>query len=75
MEAGQLLKRHLNDISTIDPTLFTDAPFSAYVQDLAGYADSYEKALAQVRKREETEKIGFADDVRDKAVGAFNAAL
>ena len=75
MEAGQLLKRHLNDIGTIDPTLLTDVPFSAYVQDLAEFADSYEKALAQVRKNEETEKIGLADDVRDKAVGAFGIAL
>ena len=75
MEAGQLLKRHLNDIGTIDPTLLTDAPFSAYVQDLAGYAENYVKAVAQVRKSEETEKIGLVDDVRDKAVGALGAAL
>lgn len=75
MEAGQLLKRHLNDLSTIDPTLLTDAPFTAYVQVLIGIAGNYEKALAQVRKNEETEKIGLADNVRDNAVGAFAIAL
>lgn len=75
MEAGQLVKRHLNDLGTIDPALLTDAPFNTYVQDLTGYAASYEKALAQVRKSEETEKIGLTDDVRDKAVGAFGIAL
>jgi len=46
MEGGQLMKRHLNDLGTIDPALLTDVPFNAYVKDLNGYADQYEKALA-----------------------------
>lgn len=75
MEAGQLVKRHLNDLSTIDPTLMTDAPFNTYIQELTVFADNYEKALAQVRKNEETEKIVKADDNRDKAGSAFGAAL
>jgi hypothetical protein len=75
MEGGQLMKRHLNDLRAIDPALLTDAPFTAYVKDLTGYADQYEKALAQVRKNEETEKIALADDDRDKALEAFGKAL
>ena len=75
MEGGQLLKRHLNDLRTIDPALLTDGPFNTYVQDLTGYADRYEKALAQVRKSEETEKIGLADNARDRAVEALEKAL
>ena len=75
MEGGQLLKRHLNDLRTIDPALLTDAPFTTYVKDLTGYAEKYEKALAQVRKNEETEKIALADDLRDKALEAFGIAL
>ena len=42
---------------------------------LTGQAETYEKALAQVRANEETEKIAQADDLRDKAVAAFAAAL
>ncbi len=75
MEGGQLMKRHLNDLRSIDPALLTDAPFTTYVQDLTGYAEKYEKALAQVRKNEETEKIMLADNVRDRALDAFGKAL
>ena len=75
MEGGQLIKRHLNDLRTLDPTLLTDAPFHEYVKRLTGQAETYEKALAQVRTNEETEKISQADDLRDKAVAAFAAAL
>src|SRR5665647_645249 len=75
MEGGQLMKRHLNDLRTLDPALLTDVPFTTYVQDLTGYAEKYEKALAQVRKNEETEKIMLADNVRDRALDAFGKAL
>ena len=75
MEGGQLMKRHLNDLGTIDPALLTDVPFNAYVKDLTRYAAQYEKALAQVRKNEETEKIMLADNLRDRALDAFRKAL
>jgi hypothetical protein len=75
MEGGQLMKRHLNDLGTIDPSLLTDAPFNAYLESLQIYADRYEKALALVRKSEETVKIQLADVVRDRAVNAFGKAL
>jgi len=75
MEGGQLMKRHLNDLGTIDPNLLTDLPFNAYLKALVDYADRYEKALALVRKSEETEKIQLADVVRDNAVNAFGKAL
>jgi hypothetical protein len=69
------MKRHFNDLGTIDPALLTDVPFNVYVKDLTGYADQYEMALAQVRKSEETEKIMLADNVRDRALEAFGKAL
>lgn len=75
MEGGQLLKRHLSDLGTIDPTLLTDAPFNTYVQYLTTDADNFEKALAQVRKSEETEKIVLADGNRDKGFDAIGRAL
>jgi len=75
MEGGQLMKRHLNDLGSINPAILTDEPFNAYVRDLTRDANQYEKALAQVRKNEETEKIMLADNVRDKALEAFGKAL
>jgi hypothetical protein len=75
LEGGQLMKRHLNDLRTLNPALLTDVPFTTYVKDLTGDADLYEKALAQVQKNEETEKIALADNLRDKALEAFAKAL
>lgn len=75
MEAGQLFRRHLGDLGTIDAALLTDAPFNNYVQQISNQAVVYENALAQVRKNEETQKIMVADDARDKAVSAFGLAL
>lgn len=75
MEAGQLFRRHLGDLGTIDATLLIDAPFNNYVQRISTQAVVYENALAQVRKNEETKKIVEADAVRDKAVTAFSLAL
>ena len=75
MEAGQLFRRHLGDLSTIDASLLVDVPFNNYVQQIGNQAAVYENALAQVRKNEETQKIVDADAVRDKAVSAFSLAL
>jgi hypothetical protein len=75
MEAGQLLIRHMSDLSTIDASLLTDSPYNSYVQKIGNLMETYTKALAQVQKSEETEKIVNADVSRDKAVGAFNLAL
>ena len=75
LEAGQLIKQHLTDLKTIDPTLLTDVPFNNYLQTLSQSFDQYLKAVAQVSKNMETEKVSQADDKRDKAVDAFGKAL
>ncbi len=75
MEFGQLMKRLLNDLSTIDQTLLTDQPYTDYFRELTDKLTIYEKGLAQVRKNEETEKIAIADTVRDKAISSFAKAL
>lgn len=75
MEAGQLIRRTLDDLATIDQPLMTDAPLNAYVQELTRQKGLYEKALAQIRKSEETEKIGLADKNRDQAIQAFTKSL
>src|SRR3989339_805727 len=75
MEVGQLIIRHLTDLSTIDPASKTDAPFNAYTNDLGLKSVEYQKGLAQVQMNEETQKIVLADAARDKSVSAFGAAL
>jgi hypothetical protein len=75
MEAGQLMIRHQSDLNTIDASLLTDVPYNNYLQKIGNQTELYFNALAQVQKNEETEKIGLADDARDKAITAFNLAL
>lgn len=75
MEAGQLMIRHQNDLNTIDPALRTDVPYNSYMERIGIKTELYFKALAQVLKNEETEKILLADKARDKAVSSFNLAL
>ena len=75
MEFGQLMKRHLKDLATIDQASVTDQAYNAYVQQITGKLAIYEKGLAQVRKNAETEKISLANKARNKALFAFSAAL
>ncbi len=75
MEAGQLNNRLLNDLGTIDPVLKTDAPFNNYYQLAGEHSELYARALAQIRKNEDTLKIANADHNRDKALKSFRMAL
>lgn len=75
MEVGQIITRHLSDLDTINPAFKSDSPFNSYTDQLAIKATEYQRGLAQVQKNEETEKIGIADAVRDKAISAFSAGL
>ena len=75
METGQLMKRHLADLNTIEPNLFTDESLNAYVRELTLQSELYDRALAQVRKNAETEKVKQAGIARDKTIRAFLTAL
>lgn len=75
METGQLMKRHLADLSSLESNLLTDESFNAYIRELTLQSERYDKALAQVRKSDETEKVKQAGFVRDKAIRAFITAL
>lgn len=75
MEFGQLLRRHLADLATIDQALVTDNAYTNYLNQIAESVSIYERALAQIRKSEATDKIAKADAERDKALMAFTTAL
>jgi hypothetical protein len=72
---GQLIRRHLSDLSTVDPTLLTDEHYNNYVLKLNGQADIYDNALAEVQENLETQKIMLADEDRDKALSAFGRSV
>src|SRR5665647_838338 len=75
MEFGQLMKRHLSDLASIDQALLTVPSYSAYLQQLASGLIPYEIGLTRVHKNEETEKISQADIIRNKAVVSFAVNL
>jgi hypothetical protein len=75
MEAGALIKRHLDDLATLPSGAITDVPLTNYLTALSGKSALYEKALVQIRGNEETTKIEEADAVRDAAIGALNKAV
>ena len=75
MEFGQLLRRHLSDLATIDQALVTDNAYTNYLNRITELTAIYERALAQIRKSEATDKIAKADDDRDKSLVAFATAI
>ena len=75
MEAGQLMRSLVDELDTIDPTKRTDESYNRYVQEIIDQTNLYERAVAQVRKNAETEKIVQADEARDKGLSAFGMGL
>lgn len=75
METGQLTARVVEDVGAIPTELKTDVPYNKYVAKLGEISELYFRALAQVRKREETELIVKADGLRDKTISSFKMAV
>jgi hypothetical protein len=75
VEAGQLMRRHLSDLANLDPSSLTDELFNSMLEELRNDDVLYVKALAQVRKNDETVNVELADMVRDKSLNAFDAGL
>jgi hypothetical protein len=75
LEAGQLLRRHLADLSTIDRELATDAPYNQYVADLEDRVTGYEQGVARIQKNKDTENVKLADVGRDKAISALGRSV
>jgi len=69
LEGGQLLRRHLADLSTIDRELATDAPYNQYVADLEDRVASYEQGVARIQKNEDTENVKLADLLARRTAG------
>lgn len=73
LEFGQHTKSVLNGITTLNNA--TDEGFTNYLAQLATNIDNYDRAMIQVQKSDETDKIVHADQLRDKAVTALGRYL
>ncbi|WP_130734455.1 DUF6261 family protein [Flavobacterium sp. J27] len=69
LEFGQHVKSVKEGITTLN--VVSDAGFTNYLTQLETSIDTYDKALIQIRKSDETEKIAKADEARDTAISAL----
>lgn len=69
LEFGQHVKSVKEGITTLN--VVTDTGFTDYLTQLETSIENYDKALIQVRKSDETEKIAKADEARDTAISAL----
>ena len=75
LEAGQVVKRNLTDIGTVPSAEITDVVLKNYLTGLANKEVDYDKALVQVQKNDETDKLVTADEKRDTSVVALGLAI
>ena len=73
LEFGQHIKSVTKGISTLN--IVNDDSFKTYQTTLATNIADYDKAMLQIQKSDETEKIVNADYVRDMAVSALTRYL
>lgn len=70
LEFGQHVKSVKKGISDLNNA--TDTGFTTYLTQLETTIGNYDKAMVQVQKSDETEKIAIADQVRDTAFSAMS---
>ena len=69
LEFGQHVKSVKQGIIMLN--VATDDGFTNYLTQLETSSDQYDKAMVQVKKSDETEKIAKADQTRDTAISAL----
>jgi len=74
-ETAELITRHLTDIDALDKSVIVDPLVINYTTRLRDELPTYRKALMQIQRNVETDKIAEADVARDKAVITLRKAL
>jgi hypothetical protein len=67
LEIGQFIKRNLEDLGVAKTDLKADANLQAYTEKLKAAVESFDQAIIQIKKLEETEVLTILDTDRDKA--------
>ena len=75
LEAGQIIKRNLEDLVTAAINTTTDVHINNYIQVLTANSNSFDLALIQIKKKQETEVLIALDQQRDTALSFFNRQL
>jgi hypothetical protein len=75
LEAGQLVKTTLKDLQTGNVNTSNDVNISNYVAKIANHIVVYDKALLQIQKNEESDKLAALDYRRDMDLAIFRRQL
>ena len=68
---GELIKRHLEDLSKLSAAIITDIPVKTYITGLTTRSVTYDKLLVKIMFNEESKKISDADTIRDLALASL----
>jgi hypothetical protein len=74
-EAGQFIKRNLTDLATAKIDLEADIHIKKYVAQMQADSDQFDKALQQIKKKEETDVLAELDHERDISLKILNRQL
>ena len=75
LEAGQLVKRNLDDLSAAGIDVNTDIHIKEYVARMQSDSNEFDNALFQIKKNEETAVIAKLDHERDQAFSSLNMQI
>lgn len=74
-EVGQFITRFFEDFAKSGLLSDTDADFHLMYQELHSKLPTYDKALAQIRENQETQKIALLDKTRDADIQALRDSI
>ena len=75
IEAGQLIKRNLDDLTTANINLSTDPLVQNYVNKMIADSSQMDLALIQIRAQQETDALEVLDNTRDTSVKVLRMQL
>lgn len=75
IEAGQLIKRNIDDLDTANINLATDPIIQNYINKLTADSGLMDLALIQIRKQQETDALELLDNARDDSYWSLNMKL
>lgn len=75
LDSGEFIVRYLTDVANQNIDLNVDADFKAFHNSLEVQSPIYNKALAQIRAKAESQELLLLDSTRDKKISTLRTAF
>lgn len=75
LDSGEFIVRYLTDVANQNIDLNVDADFKAFHESLEVQSPIYNKALAQIRAKAESQELLLLDSTRDKKLSTLRTAF